>query len=130
MRQQEFESRVQMQVSIEEYSHIEQVYMNSDLDKDEFCKLWVKMNRSRVLASIEKEKARKQQEALNDKLWYIVTKYGSRDYKYIGSESAYSGFTKREKATIESAGLELESGICPKVMSTVLYEIRKYLKAA
>lgn len=37
-----------MNVSAEEYSHIEAVYMSSDLDKDEFCKLWVKMNHKRV----------------------------------------------------------------------------------
>ena len=48
MLQQEFENRVGMQVSAKEYAAIEQVYMNSDVDKDEFCKLWAKMNRQRI----------------------------------------------------------------------------------
>ena len=40
MTKQEFETRVQMQVSNEEYLIIEEMYMNSDVEKDEFCKYW------------------------------------------------------------------------------------------
>ena len=83
MRQQEFESRVLVQVSTEEYVHIEQVYMNSDLDKDEFCKLWRQMNRTRVNEAIEKSKARKVKEEQNEKLWYIVSKYEGKSYNWL-----------------------------------------------
>jgi hypothetical protein len=48
MTKQEFENRTNVQVSFDEYEHIEVVYMASDLDKDEFCKMWCKMNKSRV----------------------------------------------------------------------------------
>lgn len=48
MNKQEFENRVLVKVSEVEYEAIETVYMNSDLDKDEFCKLWCKMNARRV----------------------------------------------------------------------------------
>ena len=48
MLQQEFTKRVGLEVSAQEYAHIEQVYMASDLDKDEFCKQWVKMNKERI----------------------------------------------------------------------------------
>ncbi len=55
MTQQEFESRVGIEVTGKEYAAIEQVYMNSDVEKDEFCKLWVRMNKQRV-ARIEAER--------------------------------------------------------------------------
>ena len=48
MTQREFETRVNMEVSSKEFDSINEVYMNCDLDKDEFCKMWVKMNKSRV----------------------------------------------------------------------------------
>lgn len=48
MNKQEFENRVLVNVSEVEYEAIETVYMNSDLEKDEFCKLWCKMNHKRV----------------------------------------------------------------------------------
>lgn len=48
MLQHEFESRVGITVSANEYAAIEQVYMNSDVEKDEFCKLWARMNRQRI----------------------------------------------------------------------------------
>ena len=51
MTQVEFTNRTQVEVSAKEYAAIEEVYMNSDLDKDAFCKMWVKMNKSRVEAA-------------------------------------------------------------------------------
>lgn len=45
MTQKEFQDRVKMQVSAQEYAAIEVVYMNSDLEKDEFCKIWKKNER-------------------------------------------------------------------------------------
>lgn len=39
MNKQEFENRVLVKVSEVEYKAIETVYMNSDLEKDDFCKL-------------------------------------------------------------------------------------------
>lgn len=64
MLQHEFESRVKVQVSAEEYAAIEQVYMNSDVDKDEFCKLWAKMNRVRIARIQAEKKAAAQFKAL------------------------------------------------------------------
>ena len=44
----EFIQRTGVEVSNYEFDAINEVYMNSDLDKDEFCKMWCKMNKSRV----------------------------------------------------------------------------------
>ena len=42
-----------------EFESINKVYMNADIDKDVFCKMWCKMNASRVKAA--KEEIKKQQ---------------------------------------------------------------------
>ena len=39
MTQKEFEDRTSVEVPFQEYQAIEKVYMESDLEKDEFCKL-------------------------------------------------------------------------------------------
>ena len=55
MTQQEFTQRTMVEVSNQEYEAIEVVYLNSELDKDEFCKMWCKMNPNRVKnAKVEK----------------------------------------------------------------------------
>ena len=48
MLKSEFEERVKMPVQDWEFEAINVVYNNSDLNKDEFCKMWVSMNKSRV----------------------------------------------------------------------------------
>lgn len=48
MTQIEFESRVKMSVQTWEFEAINIVYNNCDLNKDDFCKMWVSMNKSRV----------------------------------------------------------------------------------
>lgn len=48
MLKQEFEARVNVEVSAEEYAAIETVYMNSDLDKDAFCKMWKRINKQHI----------------------------------------------------------------------------------
>lgn len=64
MNKKEFENRTNVQVSFDEYGHIEAVYMASDLDKDEFCKMWRKMNKSRVSKAKEEAKEAKRIESL------------------------------------------------------------------
>lgn len=50
----EFVERTGVYVSIiDEFNTIVEVYNNSDVNKDEFCKLWAKMNFARVKAAKE-----------------------------------------------------------------------------
>lgn len=58
----EFVERTGVYVSIEEFDAIVEVYNNSDVNKDEFCKLWAKMNFLRVKAAKE-QKAKEEKEA-------------------------------------------------------------------
>lgn len=63
MTQREFTERTGVEVSVNEYAAIEMVYMASDVDKDEFCRMWVKMNKSRVERAKAEAKARAEMDA-------------------------------------------------------------------
>lgn len=41
MTQKEFEERTGLKIKDGDYAEIEEMYMNTDLDKDLFCKLWI-----------------------------------------------------------------------------------------
>lgn len=139
MRQSEFETRVHMNVTAEEYSHIEEVYMNSDLDKDEFCALWVKMNQTRVNNAKAERKAAEEEQAKQEKLWNIVEKHMNDNWEK-GCKIAEDVLTSTQQKVIESAGISLYderidgwTGLTikdRKTVSTVIYEIKKYLKVA
>lgn len=60
MTQQEFFERTKVEVSNDEFFAIHEVYNYSDLDKDEFCKLWCKMNQTRVKAAKAEIKSKQQ----------------------------------------------------------------------
>lgn len=42
MTQKEFTERTGLKLSADSYKEVEECYMNTDLNKDEFCKLWMK----------------------------------------------------------------------------------------
>ena len=136
MLQSEFQNIVKMTVEPKEFEAVNTVYMNSDLNKYEFCALWIKMNQSRVNKAKEEAKANAKAEALRDKLWNIIAKFGDKDWSWKERTFASTALNKREEKAIEEAGLKLmeynhyEQRNVYKRMSTILWDIRKYLKAA
>ena len=128
MTQQEFTQRVEVSVSPAEYAAIEIVYMNSDLDKDEFCKLWVKMNYKRVGKAKEERIAKEKEEMLRGQLFMIATKPKCNDFTKL----ADCFYTNKEKKTLERVGIYMEEEINGinrfKSVSSITYEVKKYLK--
>ena len=129
MTQVEFEKRVEMTISSNEFDAINVVYMNSDLDKDEFCKMWVKMNKSRVSAYKEREK----EQELISKVLDIKAKslcFQGDDWWKLGVEI----LTKKEIETLKEYGIEME-GISSwgvryfKTCSDLFFEISQKLAA-
>nr|UWG76649.1 MAG: hypothetical protein [Bacteriophage sp.] len=53
MTQKEFEERTGLKLSADGYTEVEECYMNTELDKDAFCKLW--MENPTVLKEIERK---------------------------------------------------------------------------
>lgn len=127
MTQKEFTQRVEVSVSSTEYAAIETVYMNSDLDKDEFCKLWIKMNYKRVGKAKEERIAKEKEEMLKGQLFMIATKSKCNDLTKL----ACCFYTNKEKKTLERVGIYMEEEIDGinrfKSVSTITYEVKKYL---
>lgn len=136
MTQQEFETRVQMKVNFKEFEHINEVYMNSDLDKDQFCKLWVKMNQERVNKAKQLQKAIDEDMKQRDGLYDII----NRDWSAKYEELATLQFTDTQKNLLDKVGIRVdEARLNPytyntftyyKRVSEVIYDIKKYLKVA
>lgn len=130
MIQSEFETRVGMRVTPEEYSHIEVVYMNSDVDKDEFCRMWARMNQSRIKVAKERAKAAEELQQLHSQMWRIIEKYAPKDWFWKEQNYADMVMTITEVRRCQKAGIELSENGRASNLSTVLWKIRKYLKAA
>lgn len=48
LRQSDFEQRVKMPVSPQEFGAIKQVFLASDVTFDSFCRRWARMNSERI----------------------------------------------------------------------------------
>ena len=127
MLQSEFEARVQMKVSEAEYWHINEVYNQSDLDKDEFCKLWIKMNQNRVNKAREIAKAVEADLKVREKLWDIVYRFGGVSYEQ-SCKLAADVLTKTQQKLIEGIGIKIErSELYFQTIYSVIWEVKKYL---
>ena len=120
MTQREFETRVEVKVSSKEFENINEMYMNSDVDKDEFCTLWVKMNFRRVQqwkkANGEANKAREEKEKALDIYCRMVT-------MSKWSENAMTTLKRKEIIFLESIGIEMYDKYGYRSMSAVAYDI-------
>ena len=140
MTQQEFTQRTKVEVSYNEFNAIHEVYVNSDLDKDEFCKAWMKINAKRVAQAKAEAKAKAEEEAKFEMLWDIIMEYGSiaTCSNEMHTELAVAILSEKQQENLESLGFDMKEDWCIgnsnlrpfKRMSTILYEIDKYLKAA
>lgn len=127
MIQQEFEERVIVKVSAKEYEAIETVYMQSDLDKDEFCKLWIKMNKSRVNQAKKDKVDEDEKEKTRTMLFELSNMPQEKDFSLL----ADNYYNKKSKKVMESVGITMQdtSNRVPifKSVSRVVYEIKQYL---
>lgn len=110
MLQTEFENRVKMSVSVDEYKNIiEPMYMAADVDKDEFCRLWVKMNHKRVATAIKERKEAEKEMLLKDRLFNVFESIDRRATQ-LGEPAhmvnAEDVLNSRERRLLEDAGIE------------------------
>ena len=71
---QEFYNRTGVEVSADEFWNIHEVYVKSELDKDEFCKMWCRMNARRVKRWADERKRREMLERRLERLTRILEK--------------------------------------------------------
>ena len=127
MTQQEFTQRVNVEVSNKEFEAINEVYMNSDLDKDEFCKMWVKMNKTRVQNAKVERMIKAKDEAYRDALHKFYTK--NDDVNEFMTPICYVKISTYEVQAMSYAGIRVanEDGRA-KYLSDIRYEIGKFLR--
>ena len=127
MTQQEFTQRVNVEVSNKEFEAINEVYMNSDLDKDEFCKMWVKMNKTRVQNAKVERMFKAKDEAYRDALHKFYTK--NDDVNEFMTPICYVKISTYEVQAMRYAGIKVanEDGSA-KYLSDIRYEIGKFLR--
>lgn len=132
MTYQEFTTRTNVEVSTKEFDAINEVYMNSDVDKDEFCKMWCKMNAVRVERAIAEKKAAEKEE----KLVWELAQIANREYTIDEyGEVAEEVLTKKQIKLMNEAGISLEKEvynmcfncyhIVPRIFNEVLFDIKK-----
>ena len=102
---QEFQSRTQVSVDVSEFESITTVYMQSDVDKDTFCKMWRKMNATRVMAAYEQAK---KQQTIDKVFSMVVANPEWTDVEHY-NDIAVAVLSSKDKALIESIGISLES---------------------
>ena len=128
MRQFEFEDRVGMTVSQREYEAIETVYLFSDLDKDEFCKMWVKMNKSRVEEAKEEERKRREADVLKDKAWLLYFKVKNMIEEDFDKWNDYCNccLSQKELSLVEKLGMK----VTWNRLGSLRYELAQFLGIA
>ena len=127
MTKQEFTNRTKVEVSNNEFEMINEFYMNCECDKDEFCKMWCKMNPNRVKEAKVERMLKAKDEAYRDALHKFYTK--TSDSNEFNTPICYVKISTYEVQAMSHAGIKLgnEDGRC-KYLSDVRYEIGQYLR--
>ena len=127
MTKQEFTNRVKVEVSNSEFDVINEFYMSCECDKDEFCKMWCKMNPNRVKAAKTEKMMKAREEAYRNALHKFYNKTANKD-SWVSI--CYVGMTVYEIQAMSYAGIKLENecGSGLKTLFDVRYEIGKYLE--
>lgn len=117
MTQQEFTQRTNIEVSYNEFEAINEVYMNSEVDKDEFCKMWVKMNKTRVANAIKAKKEAEESEAKKSRMaemyWMLFYDLKSDEkFTLMGWEVC----SKRDRKFLEGEGIEVVNALAGNMM--------------
>lgn len=126
MTQKEFFERTMVEVSNDEFFAIHEVYCNSELDKDEFCKMWCKMNKTRVQNAKVERKMKQMEESYRNALrkWFDKLNgtpyFWNNYYTYI----AWIKLTAYEVQAMSFAGIIFDDN---SSLSDVHFKVGQYL---
>lgn len=111
MTQREFIQRTGVAVSNCEFESINEVYMQCDCDKDEFCALWCKMNYNRVAIAKAKAKKEAHKAKVKKEASCILLKIEKQMDRYNREGEIYKSavLTEREKRFLMVNDLALDS---------------------
>ena len=125
MTQQEFFNRTNVKVNEDEFWAINAMYNYCEVDKDEFCKMWVKMNKTRVQNAKVDRMIKAKDEAYRDALHKFYTK--NNDVNEFMTPICYVKISTYEVQAMSYAGIKVanEDGRA-KYLSDICYEIGKF----
>ena len=133
MTQKEFQDRVKMQVSAQEYAAIEVVYMNSNLEKDEFCKMWKKMNAKRISVYLKSEKEKQEKYEHIAFLYSTMCMLRNLAYESGWDSSSEKLITNKVRKELEKANIDyMEYNYIKmqndfKQVASLIHEIQEYI---
>lgn len=122
MTQKEFFDRVEVEVSAKEFEAINEVYMNSDLDKDEFCRMWKKMNKTRVHAARCEVARLRELQTLKEIAWTMYQRISGMENTHL--RLAQATLCRQEKNFLYGIGVEVTDSMN---LTTVWYKLAQYL---
>lgn len=127
MTKQEFTNRTKVEVSNNEFEMINEFYMNCECDKDEFCKMWCKMNPNRVKEAKVERMLKAKDEAYRDALHKFFNKTNNQD---LCLSICYVKMSVYEIQAMSYAGIKMENecGSGLKTLLDIRYEIGKFLR--
>lgn len=122
MTQQEFHYRVGMMVTTEEFDAINTVYMAADVNKDEFCMYWKKMNRTRIQQATRKAREEQTRGRLKFEVKTIYDIY----FKRVDDDTKLCErvMNRRALAVLAKAGIKTEG----QALLTVCCNMALFLK--
>lgn len=124
MTQQEFFNRTGVEVSNDEFWAINEVYNNSEVGKDEFCKLWCKMNPVRVQNAKIERKNQKRDAAYKYALqkWFYKWAGTQKYYDNYHTPIAYTKLTTEEVQAMSYAGIRMDGSL-----SDIHFKVGQYI---
>ncbi len=130
MMKSEFIERTGFEPTASEYKEIEQEYMGCDIDKDKFCKEWVKNG---GIQRLSRQRARKIEE-LEDQIRIQETEHESRIGCLLNQLRALEGDNKTRQETIdyleETIKAEINKRIeAEKNLESVQYDMAQLIDA-
>lgn len=126
MTKQEFTERTKVEVNDNEFETINAFYMDCECDKDEFCKMWCKMNPNRVSNAKAEKKLRERDEAYRDALRKFLDKIKKED-SFVAISYVKMSVFEIQAMSYAGISLENECGSGLKTVMDIRFEIRKYL---
>lgn len=109
MTQYEFQIRAGVKVTPQDFEHINEVYMMTDMDKDAFCKWWVKKCKGYIKANKLEWEKKAQEENLTSKLIMVLSHL--REIAARGMKWYPSYLTDFDAETLTIAGINCNQNI-------------------
>lgn len=126
MTQQEFFERTKVEVNNAEFETINYFYLSVECDKDEFCKMWCKMNPERVKNAKVERMAKQREESYKDALSRWFNKYRGTQFYFDNYHTniAYIKLSTYLVRALSFAGIRIESG---SSFSDIHFRVGQYL---